>query len=363
MFPAVANGTYDVVFGDTNVLSNRASLVDFTQPFLTTGYSVAARTPPVPRIDVWGSFRPLSPGVWLLMALFFAFGAHVIFVLERKSDIVIGKGFVRTEYLGGIMDSLSFAFTSPWVPGYADINLRRPISRIFLFIWLAGIYIILAAYSGNLVSFLTASRLARGIEGLDDLTNRRIGVWDDGGVNQNPANWVRGLGFSEVVSVETTPAGIEGLMNRTYDGYLDFTPYLEGQVAVTCGVRIVGLEYERADWAWGVNKALPEIRDALTRGILNITESRLAQETYSRIITLEGANSTRLPCKDGDGVTVVPTPVLDMLTFTPIYVFHLALSIIVVLCHFIQRYFKTKDAREALRPRPPLDSKKRYGED
>lgn len=198
MFPSLINNTFDVVIGDVVISPARSQQVRFAQPFITTGFILAIPTTVEAELKPWSFLSPLTYGVWLVLGGFFFFGAFVIYFLEHEE--VSKRGLLR-----GVLDVLSFAFNTPWVPGFSEINITRPLARIFMFIWLAGLFIILSAYQANLVSFLTVSRVASQINSLADIGSVKTGAWSDG-TPTAPDAYLRERG---TILINTTSSHVE----------------------------------------------------------------------------------------------------------------------------------------------------------
>lgn len=118
---------------------------------------------------------------------------------------------------------------------------------------------------------------------------------------------------------DTTLDGLDTLVNSTVDAYCDFYLYLRFQVDAKCGTKIVGLEFNKNDWAWALNPAVSAlIKDPLNTAIINATEARIFSELYSAYFE---DDSKQPVCKLDDNRITAGTPVLDMHTFYPLFVF------------------------------------------
>lgn len=331
VFTAVGNGTYDVGIGDLAVTPDRAARVSFSQPFQTSGYLVATRVNPPNRVAAFAVFHPLSGTVWLSLAGFFVFGTFVLLVIEREA-------LLKGGYTKGVMDAFFFAFNTAWVPGFSDLNLTRAWSRFFMFFWFAGLFVILTAYQANLVSFLTASRVDKSVGSIDDLVNKKTSVWDDGLQQASPANYLRRLGYRELLSVYTTEEGLQVVLNYTVEAHVDYGPYIQYQVDGSCGVKIVGLEFSKSDWAFAVSPPLQTVVDRINTGVLAMIDSRGIQNVREKWLT-----PPEQQCKidDRNADNHPPTPVLDIYIFMPVFVIWFGSGALAVVCYAIQiRYFK-----------------------
>ncbi|CAA0371046.1 unnamed protein product [Arabidopsis thaliana] len=79
-------GRYDAVVGDTTILANRSSYVDFTFPFIKSGVGlIVEMTDPVKR-DYILFVKPLSWKLWLTSFLSFFLVGFTVWVLEHKHN-------------------------------------------------------------------------------------------------------------------------------------------------------------------------------------------------------------------------------------------------------------------------------------
>lgn len=74
---------FDAVVGDITIVPNRTKIVDFTQPYASSGLLVVA---PFKRKNsgAWAFLRPFSPLMWTVTACFFLFIGVVVWILEHR---------------------------------------------------------------------------------------------------------------------------------------------------------------------------------------------------------------------------------------------------------------------------------------
>lgn len=74
---------FDGAVGDIAIVTNRTRVVDFTQPYASSGLVVVA---PFRKSNTgaWAFLRPFSPLMWSVTAGFFLFVGIVVWILEHR---------------------------------------------------------------------------------------------------------------------------------------------------------------------------------------------------------------------------------------------------------------------------------------
>ncbi|KAJ0030369.1 hypothetical protein Pint_14240 [Pistacia integerrima] len=78
---------YDVVVGDTTIVANRSTYVDFTLPYSESGMSMVVLVKDDEKKDFWIFLKPLSLDLWSTTSLVFILIGLVIWVLEHRINI------------------------------------------------------------------------------------------------------------------------------------------------------------------------------------------------------------------------------------------------------------------------------------
>lgn len=73
----------DGVVGDIAIVTNRTRIVDFTQPYVSSGLVVVA---PFRKLNsgAWAFLRPFTPSMWLITGCFFLVVGVVVWILEHR---------------------------------------------------------------------------------------------------------------------------------------------------------------------------------------------------------------------------------------------------------------------------------------
>lgn len=373
----IAAGDYDIAIGDMTLTEGRAKVVDYTLPWTDSGLVVTTRKAKEVS-DSWQYFSPLSLSVWLLLLLFFIFGAHVLWVLERKEGKEHGQGWVRSSYVWGMADTLNFAFMSAFLPGFGDINIRTVGGRLFTFFWLGGLFIILSAYQANLASFLTVPRLQSKITGYDSLRsgNYKIGAYEE---NSEDSSYtlLRDKGFrtENLVGYWYTQESFVILQNGTVDALVEDFVYQSYMVHLFCDVELRGAIFNPYYYGFLVNRGLrakfpdlvPDLNKALIFGksddsiatiknvwygnnegliskdgqrrkCIDTTTLLNGNETRDELATVPGPNK-EVPITDAITVTedAVRSKVLTVVSFAPLFIIMFGMGIFSLCMHYAQR--------------------------
>ena len=69
--------------GDIAITTDRAKVVDFTQPFIESGLVVVA---PIKesKSSAWAFLRPFTPMMWFVTGMFFFVVGTIMWILERR---------------------------------------------------------------------------------------------------------------------------------------------------------------------------------------------------------------------------------------------------------------------------------------
>ena len=75
---------FDAVIGDTTIVANRSSYVDFTLPYSESGVSMVVSMKDNEKKNMWIFLKPLSWDLWLVIGAVSIFIGLVTWVLEHR---------------------------------------------------------------------------------------------------------------------------------------------------------------------------------------------------------------------------------------------------------------------------------------
>ncbi|KAA8495530.1 Glutamate NMDA receptor subunit 1 [Porphyridium purpureum] len=168
LVPFLENGTVDFVIDWVTMYSSRLNKVDFTTSYFDLGLIVVTRTiPPPPAIDALNFLSPFSWSLWLLIGAFTILAALLFTLFEsgRNRDFA---AYYRSQSFGKAL--------------YTSIALlmaqlaHKPVTGegfVLSIAWLIFTFIVAAAYTARLTSFLTLQKQISTFNGIQDLQRSR----------------------------------------------------------------------------------------------------------------------------------------------------------------------------------------------
>lgn len=266
MVDGVKDGRYDASAGALTITPAREEAVDFTHPYYTTGFGIAARKAPPAWISLLGNFFSWSflQAVLLLAALLLAVGVLFWLAERRHNPDQFGGGARK-----GIGSGFWFSAVTMTTVGYGDKAPSTLAGKIVAIVWMFAAIIIISTFTGMIASSLTANRLAETVSGPDDLP--RVAVGSIKGSSSELWLAEDGLGFE---SFDSVAEGLEALRDGEIDAFVYDKPILQHLVRIHFenGLRLVPGTYGRQDY--GI--ALPEgsgLREPMNLALLNYIES------------------------------------------------------------------------------------------
>ncbi|XP_031252119.1 glutamate receptor 2.8-like [Pistacia vera] len=155
----------DIVVGDTTIVANRTSYVDFTLPYSESGVTMLVPIKRDKRKNMWIFLRPWSWDLWLAVVMYSIFTGIAIRIIEHGTPNTEFQGST-TRQVGMV---LYFPLSSLVVP---QGKLVSKYSQFVLIIWLCLAYILLQSYTASLSSILTIDRLKPSFVSVDELKTK-----------------------------------------------------------------------------------------------------------------------------------------------------------------------------------------------
>ena len=271
----VADGSLDAAVAALTVTGPRHRLVDFTQPFYSTGLGIAVKQDAGmawwPIITNLVSIRFLG-AVAALFAISMTVGL-VLWLVERRHNEHFGA---HRQGLGSSVWWTAAAMTQSAGAAGEKVPVTL-IGRLLAIVWMVASVIVIASFTAALTSQLTLKRLHGAVEGEADLPSVRVGA---------------------IAGTETTD-----YLGREHIAYRSFADAEAGLSALEAG-RIDALVYDRPLLLWLVRErysdslrvlnasfdpqyyaiALPEgskLRVPIDLALLDVVRSEWWQETVS----------------------------------------------------------------------------------
>ncbi|KAF7823133.1 glutamate receptor 3.4 isoform X1 [Senna tora] len=275
----VGEHNYDAAVGDVTIVTNRTRIVDFTQPYMTSGLVVVVPVKET-KSSPWSFLKPFTAQMWCVTGAFFLFVGAVVWILEHRHNHEF-RGRPRKQLITIFWFSFSTMFFSH------RENTVSALGRLVLIIWLFVVLIINSSYTASLTSILTVQQLSSQIEGIDSLisSNQPIGI-QDGSFARKYLTDELNIAESRIVTLKNQQDYIDSLQRGPRNGgvvaIVDELPYIELLMSNTnCQFRTVGQEFTKSGWGFAFQRDSPLAVDMST-AILQLSENGDLQKIHDK---------------------------------------------------------------------------------
>jgi polar amino acid transport system substrate-binding protein len=170
---AVEKGDLDAIIVSV-VTEQREIIMDYSQPFLTSGSAIAVSADPPGHSWLQIAKRLLLlnflPIIGLLLLLSLAAGAIVWLFESRHNREMFGGGILK-----GLSQGIWWAVVTMTTVGYGDKAPKTSGGRLVAIIWMFASIILIASFTAAITSSLTVGELRSKVSGLRDLPGVRVG--------------------------------------------------------------------------------------------------------------------------------------------------------------------------------------------
>lgn len=171
LIDGVAAGQFDAGVAALTISAPRELVVDFSQPYFTTGLGIAG---PTARAGWWPVVRStLSLGfiqVVLGLAGLLACSGLLIWLFERRGNHQFGGGPFK-----GIASGFWWASVTMTGVGYGDKVPATVPGRLLAIAWMFTSVVVISTFIAGITSALTTSKLTGLVQNLSDLRSVRVG--------------------------------------------------------------------------------------------------------------------------------------------------------------------------------------------
>ncbi|PON68736.1 Ionotropic glutamate receptor [Parasponia andersonii] len=274
----VADDVFDAAVGDIAIVKNRTEIVDFSQPYASTGLVIVA---PIsrPQSNAWVFLKPFTWELWCVTVASFLMIAIIIWTLEHR---------VNDDFRGPpkrqLVTMFLFSFSTLFKRNQEDTV--SPLGRMVMVVWLFLLMVITSSYTASLTSILTVQQLFSPITGIDSLiaTNSPIG-YQVGSFVYNYLTEILYIPSTRLVSLrspeEYERALRQGPSNGGVAAIIDELPYVELFLSEQTDFGIIGQAFTRNGWGFAFQRESPLAVDIST-AILKLSESGKLQEIHKR---------------------------------------------------------------------------------
>lgn len=275
----VRRNAADVAIGGIGLTSRREQYVDFSHPFLESGFQIMVpreHQTPVRAIfsrvfSILFSRELISAVGLFLIALFIA--AHIIWLMERRHNPEFSKG-----YLSGLWQSIWWALVTVTTVGYGDKTPKGRMGRLFGMVWILAGYFVLAYFTASVTSTVTVRELQGTIKGPEDLFGKRVAT-----VKKSPAAEYlaeQGITAVRLPDIETV---FQLLENRRVDAVVYDAPVLQHYASQKGRgkVDMVGLIFKAHSYGIALPANSP-YREDINTALLRLMERGIYKEIHDR---------------------------------------------------------------------------------
>ncbi|CAN8314994.1 unnamed protein product [Cochlearia groenlandica] len=267
-------GRFDAVVGDTTILANRSTYVDFTLPFIQSGVGLIVPVKDIVKKDKFSFLRPLSWKLWLTSFLSFFIIGFTVWAVEQR---------VNPDFRGPLNYQAStifwFAFsTMVFAPRERVFTFG---ARVLVITWYFILLVLIQSYTASLASLLTSQQLH------PTRTNMRSLLDRGDTVGYQRTSFIYGklkdVGFSEssLIPFDTEEECDELLRKGTEKGGISGAflglPYLRLFLGQYCTYKMVEESFNVDGFGFVFPIGSPLVAD-VSRAILKVAESAKAIE-------------------------------------------------------------------------------------
>lgn len=339
----VTDDVFDGAVGDIAIVTNRTKIVDYTQPYATTGLVIVV--PNDSKASAWVFIRPFTVEMWCVTAAAFVLIALVMWVLEHR---------VNDDFRGPLKRQLVtiflFSFSTLFKRNQEDTV--SPLGRMVMVVWLFLLMVITSSYTASLTSILTVEQLSSPITGIDSLvaSHQPIGYQVGSFAHTYLAESLY-IPRSRLVPLGSPKEYDKALRLGPHHGgvaaIVDELPYIELFLSEYADFGIVGQPFTRSGWGFAFKRDSP-LATTLSLAIMELSENGKLQEIHDNWFCKKG-------CSSGVGGDSEPNQ-LQMSSFFGLYiicgVFSLT-ALVLFLLQTIRQYIYYKQ-QQILDPSSPL---------
>ena len=265
-----ADGTLDAATAAITVTAARQRVLDFTQPFYTTGLGVAVSTSESAWTSIsraifsFGFFQAVAALLGIAMSVGF-----VIWLLERRN----------TEHFSGGVKGLGSGFWwSAIAMTQAGAAQNAPATlpgRVVATGWMIASVIAIAVFTAGITSALTKRELQGAVHGVNDLRSVRVGaVAGSATVDDLDRQRISHRSFA------TPQEGLKALQAGAIDAFVYDKPLMTWIVLqdFATTLRMLDIAFDNQNYAIALPKGSP-LREVLNVPLLEEIESEWWQQT------------------------------------------------------------------------------------
>lgn len=264
LLEALESGTIDLAVAPLSITADREKIFDFSLPFMQSGLAIATEVKPS---GWWHSAKrfvslPFLQAAGALTLVIAIFGLLMWLFERRQNEMFSGTA---AEGLG---NGFWWSAVTMTTVGYGD---KAPVTlggRIVGLVWMFAAIIIISGFTASIASSLTVGSLQSGIEEVEDLRGKRVGV-----IKSSAAAAFLKDESIRYRSYPTVASMLDGLESGRLAAVVHDRPILQYELKRREGTRLSVLPQllKPQSYALGIKQG-SALREAVNRGLLEVTQ-------------------------------------------------------------------------------------------
>ncbi|OAO90511.1 hypothetical protein AXX17_AT5G10860 [Arabidopsis thaliana] len=296
-------GEFDGAVGDTTILANRSTYVDFALPYSETGIVVVVPVKDEREKGKWVFLKPLTRELWFLTAASFLYIGIMVWIFEYQANVRPSESI----------------FT-----------------RVLVVVWCFVLLILTQSYTATLTSMLTVQELRPTVRHMDDLRNSGVNIGYQTGSFTFERLKQMGYKESRLKTYDTSQEMHELFLKKSSNGGIDAAfdevAYVKLFMAKYCSkYTIIEPTFKADGFGFAFPLGSPLVPD-LSRQILNITEGETMKAIENKWLLGEKH------CLDS---TTSDSPIrLDHHSFEALFTIVFVVSMLLLLAMLVCRRYR-----------------------
>lgn len=277
LIDGVAAGKFDVAVAALTVTTGREQILDFTQPFYSTGLGIAVpaggEASWLPIIHTMTSFG-FAQAIMALIGLALAAGS-LIWLFERRHNEDFGGGVAK-----GLSSGIWWSAVAMTQRSTGNFGPRTPLGRIVAIVWMIASIITIAVFTASITSELTIKHLQGAVHGVSDLSSVRVGAL--AGTSTEDTLFHMRITYRKIPTLQD---GLNDLRAHEIDALVYDKPLLAWaiQQGFSSSITLVDATFAPQEYAFAIPNSSP-LRKSLDVAIVGAIHSDWWEQTAFRYL-------------------------------------------------------------------------------
>ncbi|KFK25392.1 hypothetical protein AALP_AA8G108400 [Arabis alpina] len=329
-------GEFDGAVGDTTILYNRSTYVDFALPYTETGIVFVVPVKDDREKGEWVFLKPLTKELWFLIGASFLYIGIMVWIFENQADYDF-KSQNTADKMSNVFyfsfSTLFFAHRKPSESFY---------TRVLVVVWCFVLLILTQSYTATLTSMLTVQELQPTVKHMDDLKKTGVNIGYQSGSFTFERLKQMGYDESSLKAYDTPQEMHELFLNKSSNGGIDAAfdevAYIKIFMAKYCSqYSIIEPNFKADGFGFAFPLGSPMVSD-ISRQILNLTEGETMRAIENKWLVGEKR------CLDS---TTPDSPIpLDHHSFQVLFLIVFVASLILLLLMLASKMYQRRQGND-----------------